>query len=66
MINTTGQTRYSVPFFIDPRLDIRLDCWPTCQGPDKPPPAPLSFGDYLAEVNRRNYDLPEPPDADRA
>jgi isopenicillin N synthase-like dioxygenase len=58
VINTTGQTRYSVPFFIGPRLDVRLTCWPTCERPDRPAPAPLSFGEYLAEVNKRNYDLP--------
>jgi len=59
VINKTGQTRYSVPFFIGPRLDVRLDCWPTCRGPGETQrPEPLSFGEYLADINRKNYDLP--------
>jgi len=60
VINRTGQTRYSVPFFIGPRLDVRLACWPTCRGAGNSPlPEPLSFGEYLAEINRKNYDLPD-------
>lgn len=55
VINKTGETRYSVPFFLGPRLDVRLDCWPTCRSDENP--APLSFGDYMAEVNKKNYDL---------
>jgi len=61
VINTTGQTRYSIPFFVGPRVDVRLCCLPTCQGPDNSPRyPPMSFGEYLAEINRRNYDLPAP------
>ena len=55
VINKTGATRYSVPFFLGPRLDVRMDCWPTCRSDENP--APLSFGDYMAEVNKKNYDL---------
>jgi len=59
VINKTGQMRYSVPFFIGPRLDVRLDCWPTCRGTGEPrSPEPLSFGEYLADINKKNYDLP--------
>ena len=56
VINKSGAERYSVPFFLGPRLDVRLDCWPTCRSQTNP--EPLSFGDYLAEVNKKNYDLP--------
>ena len=60
VINRSGQTRYSVPFFIGPRLDVRLDCWPTLRGSaDSPRPDPISFGEYLAEINKKNYDLPD-------
>ena len=55
VINKTGETRHSVPFFLGPRLDVRMDCWPTCRSDENP--APLSFGDYMAEVNKKNYDL---------
>ena len=59
VINRTGETRYSVPFFIGPRVDVKIDAWPTCKGEGlPPPPEPLSFGEYLAEVNKKNYDLP--------
>jgi isopenicillin N synthase-like dioxygenase len=57
VINRTGQTRYSVPFFIGPRLDVTLDCWDTCEGPDGQRPEPLSFGEYMANINKKNYDL---------
>ena len=36
-----------------------VELWPTCKGEGlPPPPEPLSFGEYLAEVNKKNYDLP--------
>jgi isopenicillin N synthase-like dioxygenase len=59
VINRSGATRYSVPFFLGPRLDVRMDCWRTCKSDENPARhETLSFGDYLAEVNRKNYDLP--------
>ncbi len=64
VINKTGQTRYSVPFFIGPRLDVKMDCWDACTGPDNPPRhQPFSFGEYLSGVNKKNYDLPDAADA---
>jgi isopenicillin N synthase-like dioxygenase len=57
VINRTGQTRHSVPFFIGPRLDVRLGCWPNCADASHPAPDQLSFGDYMAGINKRNYDL---------
>jgi isopenicillin N synthase-like dioxygenase len=64
VINRSGEQRYSIPFFIGPRPDVPLECLPTCTDADHPPKyPPLSFGQYLAEINRRNYDLPgaKPP-----
>ncbi len=59
VINRTGKTRYSVPFFIGPRLDVQLDCWPTCaDAKTGQKPEPLSFGEYMAYINKKNYDLP--------
>jgi isopenicillin N synthase-like dioxygenase len=59
VINRSGETRYSIAFFINPRSDIRLECLPTCQGPGNPPRyEPISFGEYFAEIRKRNYTLP--------
>jgi isopenicillin N synthase-like dioxygenase len=64
VINRTGKTRYSIPCFIGPRLDVRLDCWPTClESGGSPRPEPLSFGEYLADINKKNYDLPADDDS---
>ena len=58
VINTSGRTRYSIPFFFGTRLDVKLTCLPTCTSADDPPRyPPTSFGEYLSEVNRANYDL---------
>jgi isopenicillin N synthase-like dioxygenase len=57
VVNLRGETRYSIPFFVGPRLDVRLECLPTCQGPDNPPRYPaMSFGEYMAEVTPQIYD----------
>jgi isopenicillin N synthase-like dioxygenase len=58
VINKTGRQRHSIPFFTATRSDVKLECLPTCQGPGNPPKyAPISYGEYIAEVNRRNYDF---------
>jgi len=38
--NTTDRDRYSVPFFFTPNSDYRMQCLPTCCGPDRPPKYP--------------------------
>jgi isopenicillin N synthase-like dioxygenase len=38
--NTTDQDRYSVPFFFTPHSDYRMECLPTCCGPENPPKYP--------------------------
>lgn len=58
VINATGNLRHSVAFLIGSRPDVKLECLPSCQGPDNPPRyAPISYGDHIAEIRRRNYDI---------
>lgn len=59
VFNLDGEERYSIPFFISPRWDVRLECLPTCQGPDNPPKyPPISRAEYQAELKRTVYKLP--------
>jgi isopenicillin N synthase-like dioxygenase len=58
VINKTGEVRYSIPYFFGTRPDVKLTCLPTCQDaahPAKYPP--MSFGEYLAELEPKNYVL---------
>ena len=58
VINKTGETRYSIPFFTASRSDVLLECLPTCHGPDNPPKyPPRSYGEYFGEIRKKNYDL---------
>lgn len=45
-----GTSRYSIPFFLHPRSDMRLDCLPECveEGKEAAYP-PISAGEYLNE-----------------
>jgi len=64
VMNKTGERRYSIPFFTATRTDVRLECLPTCKGPGNPARyAPISYGEYIAEINRRNYDFLQDKDA---
>jgi isopenicillin N synthase-like dioxygenase len=45
-----GSSRYSIPFFLHPRSEMRLDCLPQCVTPENPLHyAPISAGEYLDE-----------------
>ena len=58
VINKTGDVRYSIPYFFGTRGDVKLECLPTCQSTDNPAKyPPLSFGQYLAELEPKNYVL---------
>ena len=57
--NLEGDERLSIPFFVSTRWDVRLECLPTCQGPNNPPKyAPISRAEYQAELHRTVYQLP--------
>jgi isopenicillin N synthase-like dioxygenase len=61
VINKAGAARYSIPYFFGTRPDVRLACLPTCQSAGNPPKhAPMSFGEYLAELEPKNYTLAGP------
>jgi len=50
VVNRSGRERYSVAFFCDPNADARVECLPTCTGPDRPPRyAPTTGAAYLKE-----------------
>ena len=58
VINRTGEIRYSIPYFFGTRPDVPLECLPTCRSAGNPAKyAPQSFGQFLAEINRRNIDI---------
>jgi isopenicillin N synthase-like dioxygenase len=45
-----GTSRYSIPFFLHPRSEMRLDCLPNCVTPENPIHySPISAGEYLNE-----------------
>jgi isopenicillin N synthase-like dioxygenase len=45
-----GSSRYSIPFFLHPRSEMRLDCLPECVTVDNPLQyEPISAGEYLDE-----------------
>ena len=54
-----GTSRYSIPFFLHPRSDMRLDCLPSCiPAREKPQFEPISAGEFLnqrlAEIGLKN------------
>lgn len=60
VVNLEGEERFSIPFFVSTRWDVRLECLPSCQGPGNPPRyAPISRAEYQAELRRTVYRLPE-------
>lgn len=45
-----GQSRFSIPFFLHPRSEMRLDCLDSCvEDGEKPAYNPISAGEYLDE-----------------
>jgi isopenicillin N synthase-like dioxygenase len=45
-----GSSRFSIPFFLHPRSEMRLDCLPSCVGDGEQPHwEPISAGEFLDE-----------------
>jgi isopenicillin N synthase-like dioxygenase len=58
VINKTGETRYSIPFFVAPRSDVNLECFDSCYSDADPPKyKPITAGEYFAAINQNNYDV---------
>jgi isopenicillin N synthase-like dioxygenase len=58
VINKTGETRHSIPFFTAPRSDVLLKCLPGCESEERPALyPPITAGEYFAAINQKNYDV---------
>jgi isopenicillin N synthase-like dioxygenase len=45
-----SEPRYSIPFFLHPRSEVRLDCLESCISEDRPAAySPISAGEFLEE-----------------
>ncbi len=56
VINRSGRTRYSNPFFFDPDMHATIAPLPSCVSAETPAAyPPVVFGDYLMERLHKNY-----------
>ena len=56
VINRSGRTRYSNPFFFDPNIHAAIAPLPSCVSAARPAAyPPVVFGDYLMARLRKNY-----------
>jgi len=57
VVNETGADRYSIAFFFGPNPAARIECLPTCTGPDNPPRYdPATYLDLIFAFYNANYD----------
>jgi len=56
VVNAAARDRYAVPYFFDPHPDTRIECLPTCLGPDNPAKYPTTtYDDYAIWYATQNY-----------
>ena len=56
VLNESGADRYSIAFFYSPNIATRIECLPSCTGPDDPPRYPPAvYGDLVLEFYNANY-----------
>jgi isopenicillin N synthase-like dioxygenase len=56
VLNESGTDRYSIAFFYSPHIATRIECLPSCTGPDDPPRYPPAvYGDLVLEFYNANY-----------
>jgi isopenicillin N synthase-like dioxygenase len=61
VINRSGRDRYAIPFFWDLNYHARVECLPTCHGPDNPRKyPPITAGEHIIEMYRKTYGQPQP------
>ena len=52
-----GGDRDAIPFFLGPNFDQRIECLPTCTGPDNPPRwEPITYAEWQSYWYQANYD----------
>ena len=56
VLNDTGKDRYSIAFFYSPNVDAKIECVPTCVGPDTPARyQPAVYRDLVLDFYNANY-----------
>jgi len=56
VVNTSGQERYSVPFFYGGNYGFEVKCIPTCLAPgEQPKYPPVTVDQHMREMYRRTY-----------
>jgi isopenicillin N synthase-like dioxygenase len=56
VLNESGADRYSIAFFYSPNITTRIECLPSCTGPDDPPRYPPAvYGDLVLDFYNANY-----------
>ena len=56
VLNDSGTDRYSIAFFYSPNVAARIECLPSCTGPDDPPHYPPAvYRDLVLDFYRANY-----------